>query len=176
MSTAERDRVLNTTVVHPEMSDPSTSEAESGTGFEKWDFEQDYENRPRKKRKHEQEETRLPVKTAEGRIEKSRLPELEREDEDTEDVSVDEEAEAAAEAETKEEPIEDAMPVVSPKQQIIDAKEELAKIASLLSEDPEENVSGFPPGDASYGSDLPSQSCSVACPNSVNRRILLSRN
>ena len=116
---------------------PSSSEAEGITGFARWDIEQDYENRPRKKRKHEKEDTRLPIKTAEGRIERSRLPDL---IDSKSDVSDDSDPDEVPQGNLEVDSIEETIPQVSPRQQIIDAKEELAKIAGFLNEDPEENV------------------------------------
>ena len=119
---------------------PSSSEAEGITGFARWDIEQDYESRPRKKRRHEKEDTRLPIKTAEGRIERLRLPALV----DLKDAASDDsEPDLVPEIELRPEAVEKKLPPVSPKQQVIDAKEELAKVAGLLNEDPEENVRRF---------------------------------
>lgn len=105
-----------------------------------WNLEQDYEQKPRamKKRKAEKESTRLPIKTPNGLLKQTLIPEpvseSDREDEGNEDggewVGV---AEEPAE--------EEARPRVSERQRIVDAKEELASIATNLNEDPEENVS-----------------------------------
>lgn len=101
-----------------------------------WDFEQDYERRPRKN-KENKASTRLPIKTAEGRIEPSRLQEVVEDEEGTEISSLDDESDdPVLEAEAGKE-----LPAVPLKQQIIEAKEELAKMAALLNEAPEENVS-----------------------------------
>ena len=100
-----------------------------------WNLEQDYERRPRKQKKKEAENTRLPIKTAEGRIEQLRAPELTREDEDSwlssEDGSV--EDPDPVQGDTK-------VPV---RQQILEAKEELARLAGLVNEDPEEHTNAF---------------------------------
>ena len=103
-----------------------------------WDLEQDYEQRPRKKRKHDEEDTRLPIITAEGRLERSHLPDLKDESGDSY-VESDEDADG----QTEEDALEDVPdnPVGSTREQIVEAKEELARIAGLLNEDPEENVS-----------------------------------
>ena len=93
-----------------------------------WNLEQDYEQRPRKREK-EKENTRLPIKTAEGRIEQLQIQEIEQND---------------AEDETEEEsaPVSKE-PKVSVRQQILNAKEELARLATLIIEDPEEHAGAF---------------------------------
>lgn len=100
-----------------------------------WNLEQDYEQRPRKQKKKEQENTRLPIKTAEGRVEQLQVPEVTQEDDDSwlssGEESVDESA--PVQEETK-------VPI---RQQILDAKEELARLASLVNEDPEEHAGAF---------------------------------
>ena len=100
-----------------------------------WNLEQDYEQRPRKQKKKEKENTRLPIKTAEGRIEQSRLPETTYEDDDSW---------LSSEEESREEsgPIEEQTKVPI-RQQILEAKEELARLASLINEDPEEHAGAF---------------------------------
>ncbi|TDZ36323.1 Nucleolar complex-associated protein 3 [Colletotrichum spinosum] len=120
-----------------------------------WDLEQDYENRKRKgAKKDKKESNRLPIKTADGRIEQLRA--LEDDNDDAESVESDgewlegkEDPEAIAEAEAeaarlrkewRKEEEENALPEHV---QIIHAKEELAKIATAVNEDPEENVGAF---------------------------------
>lgn len=101
-----------------------------------WNLEQGYEQRPRKQKK-DVESTRLPIKTAEGLIERIIVPEKEQESEDSFPGSGNEGSSDI------EEPIPEEKPEVSIRQQIIEAKEELARIGTLLSEDPEEHMSGF---------------------------------
>jgi nucleolar complex protein 3 len=124
-------------------SSPSTIENEepSNNAFFKtassWNLEQDYETRPRKKNKKEKESTRLPIKTAEGLVQQVEAPEEEEDNESdlawlSEGESVEEEEEEKQK--NPEKPI---------KQQILEAKEELAKIALMLNEDPEENTGAF---------------------------------
>lgn len=105
----------------------------------RWNLEQDYETRPRKSKKKEKENTRLPIKTAEGRVEPLILPEIKEEDEDSW-LGSDGKQEPRAQETVKTE-VEEIK--ISSKQQIIEAKEELARIASLINEDPEEHVGGF---------------------------------
>ncbi|KAF6842437.1 nucleolar complex-associated protein [Colletotrichum musicola] len=119
-----------------------------------WDLEQDYENRKRKGSKNKKESTRLPTKTADGRIEQLRALEDENADDDAASIESDgdwlegkEDEDAIAEAEAerlrqdrrKEEQESDLPEHV----QILQAKEELAKIATAVNEDPEENVGAF---------------------------------
>ena len=103
----------------------------------KWNLEQNYEQKPRKQKKKEKEGTRLPIKTADGRIEQLDIVEVADEDGDSwlesENDSQEAKPPTIVEEETK----------VSARQQILDAKEELAKIASHINEDPEENAAGF---------------------------------
>lgn len=105
----------------------------------KWNLEQDYENRPRKQKKKEKENTRLPIKTAEGRIEQLEVPDIKDEDRDHWLGSEDEKASAIEEEEEAKEEVSK----VPARQQILEAKEELARIASLINEDPEEYAGGF---------------------------------
>ncbi|KAL1885204.1 hypothetical protein Plec18167_001861 [Paecilomyces lecythidis] len=106
-----------------------------------WDLEQDYEKRPRKAKK-DKEQSRLPIKTAEGAIEhiKPQVAEEESDsffdsDDDDEDVHA-----AAAEPEPEKVPEQPKIPL---KLQVIQAKEELARLAGLINEDPEEHISAF---------------------------------
>lgn len=108
----------------------------------KWNLEQTYEQRPRKKRKQEKETTRLPVKTPEGRLQPSILPDVSGNEDATSSEASDvaengEDGEAEATAEQLQPDMLD-MPV---RQQIVEGKEELARIAGLINEDPEANVS-----------------------------------
>ncbi|OAK97065.1 nucleolar complex protein-like protein 3 [Phaeosphaeriaceae sp. SRC1lsM3a] len=100
-----------------------------------WDLEQDYENRPRKLNK-KKENKRLPVRTVEGWVAPPTAPEVKDEDSDSFLGSGDEEVEA----EVEEEVVEPPKPKIPARQQILEAKEELARIASLVNEDPEEHI------------------------------------
>ncbi|KAL4903281.1 hypothetical protein BDW74DRAFT_156994 [Aspergillus multicolor] len=108
-----------------------------------WDLEQDYEQRPRKLNKKEKERTRLPIKTSEG-FQNVEASESEPEDDDsflgTDD---DEEMEDGDGGEDEAEESEDEAPKIPLKQQIIQAKEEIARAATLINEDPEEHISSF---------------------------------
>lgn len=102
-----------------------------------WNLEQDYETRPRKGKKKEKENTRLPIKTAEGLIQQVEAPE-EAEDAENDLAWLSEGAEEDAVQEKVEE--KRTVPI---RQQIREAKEEMARIALLLNEDPEENAGAF---------------------------------
>ncbi|KAK4546631.1 hypothetical protein LTR36_001848 [Oleoguttula mirabilis] len=105
-------------------------------GFAKWNIEQDYENRPRKNKKDKAE--KLLVKTAEGWQENERHVAVEAEnDADSFLASDDEKDSGVADLEPKPEPKKARLP---PKEEVRQAKEELARIAGHISENPEENV------------------------------------
>jgi nucleolar complex protein 3 len=102
----------------------------------KWDLEQDYETRPRKLNK-KKENKRLPVRTVEGWVAPPTAPDVKEEESDSFLGSGDDEDEEPAEEEEVE---EKQKPKIPARQQILEAKEELARIASLLNEDPEEHI------------------------------------
>lgn len=113
----------------------------------KWDLEQDYERRPRKLGKKDKENTRLPIKTAEGLQMVESEPEAEESDSflGTDDDEDGDENEADFDDEDMEDADEAAeeTPKVPLKLQIIQAKEELARLATIINEDPEEHISSF---------------------------------
>lgn len=103
-----------------------------------WDLEQAYEQRPRKKRRQEKQTTRLPIKTQEGEIRPSLLQDHSEDEKESSGEGSDEEH--AKEIEAQEAQRQPDIPTVPLKQQIIEGKEELAKIAASINEDPEGNV------------------------------------
>ncbi|GAO14059.1 uncharacterized protein UV8b_06456 [Ustilaginoidea virens] len=109
-----------------------------------WNLEQDYENRPRKGRKSQEEKLRLPKKTADGRLE---VAEDVGPNQDTPSIESDTEwlegREDELEPETEDEQLEQDEQPVPESQQILEAQEELAKTAMSLNENPEENVGGL---------------------------------
>jgi len=115
----------------------STPKDEFYTRAAGWNLEQNYESRPRKQTKKEKENTRLPIKTAEGRMEQIQIPQIESLDEESwlgsENGDQEQKAPAIVEEKVK----------VPMRQQILEAKEELARVASLINEDPEEHAGGF---------------------------------
>lgn len=140
---AVKRRKLTPPALDGEESSPSTVEAapESNAFFKQassWNLEQDYESRPRKGKKNHKESTRLPIKSADGTIEQVDAPEEEAAESDLEWLGAEEGAEE--EEIVEKEPTKPSKPI---KQQILEAKEELAKIALVLNEDPEENAGAF---------------------------------
>ncbi|WPH03061.1 nucleolar complex-associated protein 3 [Acrodontium crateriforme] len=111
-------------------------------GFAKWNLEQDYEKRARKSTKKDVKHEKLPVKTAEGwqKNEKDAEEAVEEEKDDDKDsfmASDDEDGDSGvADIQEKAAPPKPQLP---PKEQIRQAKEKLAAVASNISEDPEEN-------------------------------------
>ncbi|KAK3180797.1 hypothetical protein K4F52_007888 [Lecanicillium sp. MT-2017a] len=105
-----------------------------------WNLEQDYESRPRKGKKKEKESTRLPIKTADGRLEVLNSLNAEGDDVSVEsDTEWLEGREDEAESEAEEEP-EPEKPSIPEAQQIVEAQEEMAKLAMAINESPEENA------------------------------------
>lgn len=139
---AIKRRRLTPPATDEEDSSPSTLDnAPSSSAFYKqaasWNLEQAYESRPRKGKKKEKESTRLPIKTAEGLVQQVDAPApAEAEDGDLQWLS-----EGGSESEEEEK--EPEKPTVPLRQQILEAKEEMARIAMILNEDPEENVGAF---------------------------------
>lgn len=129
----------------PPQSDDNVSSAKAQNAFFKnaasWNLEQDYESRPRKGKKKEKENNKLPIKTPDGRLAQAPVSHepapIESDDEWLEGNESDE---AASEVFDEEPPAE---PTMSEREQIIQAKEELAKIGLHLSEDPEEYPGAF---------------------------------
>ena len=134
--------------VSPAEDGGSTAPVSNGNSTEKfysraaqWDLEQDYERRPRKGNKKDKEKTRLPIKTAEGALEHVQEPAEENNDSDS-FLGTDSEDDEPEET-TPQEVEEEQRPEVPMKVQIVQAKEELARLATLINEDPEEHASSF---------------------------------
>lgn len=106
-----------------------------------WNLEQDYEQLPRKQKNREKESARLPIKTPDGRVE--RLQVVEKEDNQGSGPDSRHDNESAEEAQVAIEVDEKKEPPVSIRQQILEVKEELARLAGLINENPEENASAF---------------------------------
>ncbi|RMZ82176.1 hypothetical protein DV738_g1716, partial [Chaetothyriales sp. CBS 135597] len=110
-----------------------------------WDLEQDYELRSRKK-KTAKEVTRLPTKTREGVIRQAQAN-------DVSDAESDSFLGSASDVDKEEDNEDDRLvalraeaesaPKIPLKQQILQTKEELARLAELLNEDPEEHAGTF---------------------------------
>ncbi|KAF3924792.1 hypothetical protein ABW21_db0201175 [Orbilia brochopaga] len=135
------------------LSDHATNGASGPTSNSKatinskadWDEEQDYERRARKGRKKtdKQDSGRLPIKTPEGRVVQLEVDpraheQEEPESDESDSLSVDNSADDNADGNPR-----DITPPPPPKkserQRILEAKEELANIASSINEEPEQN-------------------------------------
>lgn len=106
-----------------------------------WDLEQEYERRPRKTNKKDKEQTRLPIKTTDGGIATVEEPDRPEEASDSFFESGDEVPDDDEDAQTA--PEEPEKPAVPLKVQVLQTKEELARIAALINEDPEEHIGSF---------------------------------
>src|SRR5271163_2201264 len=95
-----------------------------------WDLEQIYEQRSRSQK---QESTRLPIKTVEGRIQHIKETVVS----EYEESFLGSGSAAGDGIETPPTDGVDETPVIPLREQIVAAKEELARIAVLLNEDPE---------------------------------------
>jgi nucleolar complex protein 3 len=122
-------------------SPPPTNNRKSAfvSNASKWNLEQDYEQRPRKLKK-QKENIRLPVRTAEGWIERDASPVGDKEEEEEESDSFLGSGSDGEEDEEDDHSVQEEKPKVSQRQQILQAKEEIARIASLVNEDPEEHI------------------------------------
>ena len=108
-----------------------------------WNLEQDYESRPRKGKKKEDESNRLPIKTADGRLEVLNSLNAEGDDVSVEsDTEWLEGREDDIESEQEEQP-EQEEPEIPESQQIMEAQEEMAKLAMAINENPEENAAAL---------------------------------
>ena len=114
-------------------------------GFAQWDLEQDYERKHRGKKAKESD--KLPVKTAEGWKENQRLKEREAEAQELakaegEDADSFLASDDEAAKEDRDSGIADihSKPRLPPKEEIRQAKEDLARIAAHISENLEENI------------------------------------
>ena len=106
----------------------------------RWRLEQDYEQRPRKQRKNENESSRLPIKTAEGLVKPSILSTT-NDDDQSSILSVENDEVPVQKAQSSNE----LTPKISATAHIRCAQEELARIANLINENPEEHTGLFRP-------------------------------
>lgn len=108
-----------------------------------WNLEEDYAKRQSKKQKNkkEKENTRLPIKTADGRLEQV---EVEEEDFSAEsDGEWLEDGDREEPKERKPKPEKQKRPEKPDAERIIEAQEELAKMAAALNTEPEEHAGAF---------------------------------
>lgn len=143
LSTMPQGRPAKKRRVTPPIDDSAVSETIKATDLfsraADWDLEQEYEQRSRHKKA--KETTRLPTKSAEGLLQDGKAHNVEEADSDSFLASDDETedpiglATPPAEVETK--------PEIPLKQHILQTKEEIARLAGLLNEDPEEHSGSF---------------------------------
>jgi nucleolar complex protein 3 len=127
-----------------------------------WDLEQEYEQRARSKKA--KESTRLPTKTVEGTLKQAVVPKDDDSDSFLGSGTDDEDgAEESAQQSTPPTEPEQQLPV---KQQVLLAKEEIARLAALLNEDPEEHASSFK---------KLAQICSPSSPIAVQKLVLAAQ-
>jgi nucleolar complex protein 3 len=104
----------------------------------KWDLEQDYETRPRKLKK-QKENKKLPVRTTEGWVAAPKNAQDLKDEAESDSFLGSGSEDEVVEGEEVEQ-VDEKKPKIPARQQIIEAKEELARIASLVNEDPEEHI------------------------------------
>jgi nucleolar complex protein 3 len=121
----------------------SRSKDNSYNRDDEWDVEMDYERRPRKGNKKANEQTRLPIKTSEGLVEAMKETEQPEDAAEETDSFLGTDDDGEGENSEEEEVVEEKKPKIPIKVQIIQAKEDLARIAMLINEDPEENIALF---------------------------------
>ena len=121
----------------PQNTDDGLAERALGS-IAQWDLEQNYEIRDRASKRTIKDAGRLPIKTAEGRLETPLNPdikEFESEQGNCSDLEFPRDVQHIPSSETGAH--------LSESEQILEAKETLARIATSISEDPEEHASGF---------------------------------
>ena len=105
-----------------------------------WDLEQEYESRSRSNKV--KESNKLPIKNKEGRVEQQELG-LQDDSEDETDSFLGSGSEAENDAETPPTDEAEPIPAIPLKQQLLQAQEEIARLAELINEDPEEHAGCF---------------------------------
>lgn len=121
-----------------EEDESSSLQADFSKHAAQWTLEQDYERRPRKQDKIKIT-SRLPIKTSQGEVEY--LQPLAEDNDDASSFGSLEDDTPPTEASEGDDTLEeDEVEKLSPKQQILQAKEDLAKIASLINGDPEDHI------------------------------------
>lgn len=147
--TGSKRRKVAHEAVNDEASQANSSRRAQKAFFKQassWDLEQSYESRPRKGKKKEKESTKLPIKTADGRLEILRG--LDEDGEDAESVESDTEwlegrEDDDDEMEFEPEEAEPEQPIIPESQRILQAQEELARLAFSINENPEENIASL---------------------------------
>ena len=135
---AKRRKISPPMQPHADRDDTAFFDADFSRSAASWDLERDYERKLFAKRKEKKRE-KLPSKTIEGRLERHEVSAEETDDSSSRETEVDTPL-------TEPSDHDNAVVAVSKQsapQQILDAKEELARVASLINEDPEEHVSSL---------------------------------
>lgn len=135
----ENDALLLTGVF--ENFEESGSEDDLEPELEKdWDQEQDYELQPRHTKKQKLVES-LPIKTADGKVERVMREEVEEEEEPEEEPEEEIKPEELQKDQELEEEEIDEYANLTPQEKLVRIKEDVAELASKLIEDPHENIS-----------------------------------
>ncbi|KAK3064171.1 hypothetical protein LTR53_018596, partial [Teratosphaeriaceae sp. CCFEE 6253] len=123
------------------LSPPDDTQS-SVPGFAKWNIEQDYEQRPRKSKKDKAKGDKLLVKTAGGEWEENeRLKAIPKPVKDDDADSFLASGSDGGGADSGAADVESApAQQLPPKEQVRQAKEELARLAGQIISDPEENI------------------------------------
>jgi len=106
-----------------------------------WDLEQDYETRSRQKRL--KESNRLPTKDVEGRLEEAAHTRDQDFARDSDSFLGSDSEDAENDIETPATDAFESAPAIPLKQQLVQAQEEIARLAGLINEDPEEHAGSF---------------------------------
>lgn len=122
-------------------------------GKAQWDLEQDYERQPRQSSKRDKERTRLPIKTSEGLLQNVEESEAsvesdsflgtDSDEDEDEDGDENEDENENEEDGVQNGRLEDETAHIPVKVQIVQAKEQLARMATLINEDPEAHLSSL---------------------------------
>ncbi|RYP09556.1 hypothetical protein DL764_001241 [Monosporascus ibericus] len=107
-----------------------------------WDLEQDYETKARKGKKKEKESSRLPIRLPDGRLQQVAAPAGDLRSVESDEDWLEDDGGDVSDHEPQERALPEKPDIPEP-QQILEAKEELAKLASALNENPEESVGNF---------------------------------
>jgi len=106
-----------------------------------WDLEQQYETRSRQKKV--KESNRLPTKNVEGRLEEAAQAEEHGSADESDSFLGSGSKEDEGSVDTPLTDVTETAPTIPVKQQLTTAQEEIARLAGLINEDPEEHAGSF---------------------------------
>lgn len=109
-------------------------------GFASYDLEADYAQRLANRKKKDKKQDKLAIKTADGRLVENPRIDVELEEEQDVGSDGDDDNDSGVVADAKPVEKKPQKPRLPPKEEVRQAKEELARLAQSLSEDPEEHV------------------------------------